>query len=178
MPVETPYPLPSHLVDELEELMQSIPDRAETVFRLRRFAGLIYANGHADGRRAQARESYYDQESVTEPTKSSHAVAPVRGVQAGDLDGPEAVIADPTDGLDVIEEQLISELHALPKRTAKMLVRAKLAGLSELRSEAIDWLIPEPANGHDKGFNEGLTKVTDAIAGVLADAEAAGAPLP
>jgi hypothetical protein len=57
---EIPYPLPTHLVGDIEYLLRNVPDRGDTVFNLRRRFGYVYALGYSDGRRAGSEEAQAD----------------------------------------------------------------------------------------------------------------------
>lgn len=56
-----PYPIPAHLLTDVEEALAKIPDRGNDVFRIRRLIGLVYAEGHAAGWMAAQVERNYDQ---------------------------------------------------------------------------------------------------------------------
>lgn len=60
---ELPHPLPATLMHEAEALMVDIPDREDTVYRLRRMFGKVYAAGHQDGRMAASTEAFYDRQA-------------------------------------------------------------------------------------------------------------------
>ena len=57
---EIAYPLPGHLFHEVEALLAHLPDREDTVFKLRRHFGKVYAIGYQEGRVAASTEAYHD----------------------------------------------------------------------------------------------------------------------
>lgn len=62
-----PYPIPPAFVTDVEMALQDIPNREDTVYRLRRLFGRIYAEGHSDGWLAAQVERNYDKHAPKEP---------------------------------------------------------------------------------------------------------------
>lgn len=60
MTAEIPYPLPQELVFDVEHLLADVPDRENTVYKLRRHFGLVYALGHRAGWQAAIAEESSD----------------------------------------------------------------------------------------------------------------------
>lgn len=65
------HALPHSLALELEVLLADLPDREDKVYRIRRFAGVIYASGHQAGRLIASIEAHYDRTATPEGREGS-----------------------------------------------------------------------------------------------------------